>query len=230
MIPILKPHIDIKNGEWRGIIGFDDELDWFDWFANYRQFILYYAKLAEKKQLKLFVVGTELKGTTHRPEWRSIINDVKAIFHGELVYAANHDHYQDIPFWDTLDYIGVNAYFALTDLYDPTLEQLDDAFVHITQEMREFSEAQGKNIILTELGYQSFDGTNITPWDTSNETLDEQEQADCYQATFNAFFNKDWVKGMYFWHTHYDMHDWDGFGYVNKISEEVLSDWYHRVD
>jgi hypothetical protein len=45
-----------------------------------------------------------------------------------LAYAANAAHpgheFTHVSFWDRLDVIGLDAYFPLTDLGDPTIEQL----------------------------------------------------------------------------------------------------------
>ena len=230
MYPILKPHIDLENGEWRGSITFEDEGEWRDWFRNYIDFILIYARLAERHQLELFVLGTELKGTTHRQEWTDIIAQVRAVFGGALVYAANHDEYSNVTFWADLDFIGINAYFSLTEQLDPTPDQLDQAFNEIIEEMGAFAQAQQRDIIITEIGYQSFDGTNITPWGASEDVEDFGEQADCYQAALSAFFDQGWVAGIYFWHTHYDRYDWDGYAHTDKPAEGVLRDWYLKEE
>ena len=180
MTPNLKPHIDLQDGTWRGNITFDQESDWTIWFNEYRIFVSHYAEIAERSNVPLLVIGTELKGTTHRAEWRDVITDVRSIFHGQVVYAANHDHYMNVPFWNLLDYIGIDGYFPLTDDYNPTPEMLSLAFKHIAQDLSAFSEMMNLKIIFTELGYQSFDGTNTTPWSAPTMTPDVLGHIPCW--------------------------------------------------
>ena len=229
MKTVLKPHVDPLSG-WRTDITFSSEADWAAWFANYNTFIMHYAQMAEDNGVDLFVVGTELKGTSQRQEWNQIIDNIRSVYSGKIVYAANHDEYRNVPFWDKVDYIGVDAYFELTNSLDPTPAELDAAFQPIASELQQFSQQKSKKVIFTEIGYQSYDGTNVTPWWAPTSTPDQQEQADCYDAAFRAFFNKDWVEGMYFWDTHWNMADLDGFGFVNKQAESVVDDWYHKSD
>jgi antitoxin (DNA-binding transcriptional repressor) of toxin-antitoxin stability system len=44
---LLKPHI-WTHGGWAGTIAMKNEADWATWFADYRDFILHYADLAER--------------------------------------------------------------------------------------------------------------------------------------------------------------------------------------
>ena len=52
------------------------------------------------------------------------------------------------------------------------------------------------------IGYEirDEDGTNIEPWNwTYSNITDLQEQADCYNAAFQTFWNKPWLAGIYRW-------------------------------
>ncbi|MBW2995712.1 hypothetical protein KY332_00255 [Candidatus Woesearchaeota archaeon] len=229
---VLKPHVDVWDGNWRGFIEHFNEADWQDWFDSYNDFIIHYAEIAEKNNVDDLIVGTELKQTTDRAEWSSrIIPDVKSVFSGELTYAANWDNYKNVVFWNDVDYIGVCAYFPLTGDMDPTPEELTDAWNVIAQELGDYAASQGKQMVITEFGYQSRDGTNVTPWWVVNGVQDEQEQADCFNSAFGALFNKSWVKGVYIWQQYYNMEeDHDDFSFVGKAAEFVIGNWYHLED
>jgi hypothetical protein len=41
-----------------------------------------------------------------------------------LTYAANWDKYDQVSFWDELDFIGIQAYFPLTDQTNPSAEEI----------------------------------------------------------------------------------------------------------
>ena len=86
---------------------------------------MYYAEYAESHQIPILCIGTELELTSGREkEWRTLIDEIRVVFSGELTYAANFTEYEKIRFWDALDYIGIQAYFPLTDRVNPGLESL----------------------------------------------------------------------------------------------------------
>ena len=231
MRTVLKPHVDPYNGTWRGYITFGDELDWAEWFNSYNDFIMHYAELAEDNNVDMLIIGTELEGTVHRPEWNDIIENIRSVFSGEITYAANHDGYQFVPFWDKLDYIGIDAYFSLTASFDPTLSELVQAWDPIVQELRDFSESYNKKIVITEVGYQSYDGTNMTPWWSLTSTVDEQEQADCYEAFLSAFHNQDFIEEIDHWMSYHDPYqDVNGFDFINKQAGLTIDYYYHLMD
>jgi hypothetical protein len=41
--------------------------------------------------------------------------EIRKIYTGKLTYAANWDDFDKVPFWKELDYIGIDAYFPLSD-------------------------------------------------------------------------------------------------------------------
>ncbi len=63
-----------------------------------------------------------------------------------------------------------------------------------------------------------------------NQIDNQQVQADCYEAMFNALFNQSFVVGIYPWMCYYNPYlDVNKFDFVNKRAEGVISDYYHRV-
>src|SRR5262245_59912665 len=97
LLPILKLE-RLEPGHWRGTLA---PKDWSAWWAAYRSFILHHARVAEACRAEIFVVGSEL-GTTEaqRDLWSALIQEVRSIFHGALLYSANWDHYEAVVFWD----------------------------------------------------------------------------------------------------------------------------------
>ena len=130
---MLKPHVDLLDDpdHWRGNIGLTfDESDWGTWFQSYSDMILGYAQIAESEGVALFCIGTELSATSHHSaEWRSLAAEVREIYRGQLVYAANHGGEEAaIDWWDELDLIGVDPYYGLTDIDQPTVEELKEGW------------------------------------------------------------------------------------------------------
>jgi len=101
-------------------------------------------------------IGTELYITTtqHEQKWRNIIKEIRKVYSGQLTYAANfHKEYEEIKFWDALDYIGVQAYFALTNKENPSLKELRKGWIPHHRRLKQFHEKWQKPIVFTEIGY-----------------------------------------------------------------------------
>ena len=233
---MLKPHVDLLHdeGHWRGQIGgeFASEAEWTAWFASYRSFIDHYADLAQTHGADQFCVGTELSATVHRAdEWRAVIEGVRAYFGGPVTYAANHGSEAGITWWDAVDYIGVDAYYPLTDKNDPTLAELKAAWTPHVTILAALAETWEKPVLFTEIGYRSQDGTNRHPWGwTTGGPIDLQEQADAYRAVFESFYDKPWFDGMFWWSWGTDPFEGgpcdDDYTPHDKPAENVLRAWY----
>lgn len=200
---MLTPHIDPRTypAQWRGDIDFgNDAVAWRVWFANYTTFIARYASLADTAGAEAFVVGTELQGTTrHETEWRTIVRAVRERYRATITYAANHGEENRVQWWDAVDVIGVDGYYPLTQRNDPTLAELRMAWKPIVSRLGDLARKWNRPVLLTEVGYQSLDGTNQTPWNVREGSLDLYEQALCYQAVFDEFVGQAWFLGFFWW-------------------------------
>jgi len=247
---VLKPMVDVVDGTWRGSI---NPSNWTLWFQDYRNFVNYYASIAEANNVELFTVGTELRSSqTSAVEWRRVISDSRALYTKNLTYAANWDSYGTggawpITFWDALDYVGVDAYFPLTNSLNPTVSQLVSAWSYCTapgwwgtghnwtNELYLVYTQTGKKIVFTEIGYYSQDGTNTQPWGGFQPAhqIDLQEQADCYQAALEVFRNKTWFMGWFWWNWETDpdaggpYDNW--YPPQNKPAQSILNQYYLEV-
>ncbi|MEM6453930.1 MAG: ankyrin repeat domain-containing protein [Acidobacteriota bacterium] len=101
-------------------------------------------------------------------EWRRLIANVREVYGGFLTFAANHDNYHEVGFWDALDWIGINAYFALRPRLEPPpdVAMLEAAWRDVFGQIDAFQTAQGLDmpIVFTELGYTRLRGTSVAPW------------------------------------------------------------------
>jgi hypothetical protein len=236
---MLKPHLDLQDdaGPGRGEIGtgFSDESQWADWFASYRRFIGHYATLAQESGVELFSIGTELEGTTHREEeWREVAQLVREHFSGALTYAANHGGEETaIAWWDTVDYIGVDAYYPLVDWLHPSVEDLKWAWVEggPLDTLAGLAEQHGRPVLLTELGYRSGALAAAAPWDFVSEMeVDLGVQARAYQAAFEVLLGQPWLAGIYWWYWDADPEvggeDDSGYSPRGKPALDVLRSFY----
>lgn len=238
---MIKPHLDLldlSEGSWRGEITCINEADWKTWFESYRDFILHYAKMAEENKAEMLCIGTELTSvaTIRGEAWKEIvINPVRNVYKGPLTYAANWNaEYSIVPFWDALDYVGIDAYFPLSENKRPTLDEIKKGWEEWTREIEAFQKKVNKPIIFPEVGYCSGLGTTRTPWEeiTNGDRLDLDLQADCYRALFETFWNKEWFYGVYWWrwgtNARFGGPINKGFSPQNKPAQEVAADWYKK--
>lgn len=200
---MIKPQIWISRGVFTGHLELKSETQWKDFENLYEPFILEYAQLAEELNVNLFCIGTELERfIKHRPDfWNELIKKVKEVYTGKLTYAANWDEYQKTPFWKELDYIGVNAYFPLSDAQTPDVETCKIAMEKWKLEMQTFAKSQNKSIIFTEFGYRSVDYTAKQPWRSDRDMTEVNlvAQSNATQAFFESLWNEDWVSGGFIW-------------------------------
>jgi len=235
----LKPHVWVR-GAWIGELEFSSEEDWEAWESDYRDYLLTFAKLAEEMKVEAFCVGTEIKKSVLREQfWRALIEDVREVYQGKLTYAANWDDYQQVPFWDALDFIGVDAYFPLVEDKTPAVAQLTEAWKPRVQELESFSKKKQKPIVFTEFGYLSLDGCTYQTWKLERKRketpINEQAQANALEALFQVFSGKEWWGGGFIWkwypnyelgNGHYEQYNAGDYTPQGKLSEKTLSRWY----
>tara|TARA_B100000949_G_scaffold231794_1_gene244634 strand:- start:17937 stop:19067 length:1131 start_codon:yes stop_codon:yes gene_type:complete len=235
---MVKPQIWIFDGQFTGNMKMPSEEDWKKLEASYEEFILLYAGLAEETQSDIFCIGTELKTfVDERPEfWNDLIQKVRTAYTGKITYAANWDEYAKTPFWEELDYIGVNAYFPLCERENPTVETLTEGWQPWKTKMRELAEQVERPILFTEFGYRSMDFTGKKPWlvDRNQENVNLEAQARATQVLFEEFWNEDWFAGGFVWKW-FMQHDSVGgnednrFTPQNKPAESVIRRQYAQV-
>ena len=114
------------------------------WFASYSEALLHFAQLAETNKVELFSIGNEFTSMfldgANDTEWNEIIDSVEEIYHGKLTVKLNcwykqtqFDNLLKLSWFQKLDYLGVAAYFDLTDKMDPTEEDLKKAWFNSRQ-------------------------------------------------------------------------------------------------
>ncbi|MGB1294395.1 MAG: glycoside hydrolase family 113 [Flavobacteriales bacterium] len=232
---LLKPQIWVLGGKFVGHIKMDSEADWIAFEKKYTEYILFYAKIAEDEKIEAFSIGTELKTVVlDRPDyWSGLIEEVKKVYSGELTYAANWDSYQNPNFWDKLDFIGIDAYFPLSDKQTPTIEEIETAWNPIKNEIRKIALKTDKPVVFTEYGYRSVDFTALEPWEGSHSIVNLKAQENAIQGLYNTFWNEPWFKGGFLWKW-FDKHETAGgiennrFTVQNKPSEELVKNWYKK--
>lgn len=184
----------LKPAVWRADdIQFTNEQDRPAWFRQYGVFLQHYARLAVSIHADLFCVGGEFVHLSrYDSEWRTLIAQVRAIYPGPLIYAANFGgEFEHIQFWDALDAIGLQEYYPV-----PADLSMASVLAKVEAVQRKFK----RPVVFTEVGIPSLAGANTEPWnDRLQAPISLSLQKKYYEAIFRAFYRKPWFEGMYWW-------------------------------
>ena len=232
---MIKPQIWVWKGEFTGFIKMKTEENWKALEDSYSSFILEYAELAEEVSAEMFCIGTELEAfVKNRPDyWSDLIKQIKTVYKGKLTYAANWDEFKRTPFWNQLDYIGVDAYFPVSDKKTPTTEDCLEGWKKHKPIIKSLSEKYNKPILFTEYGYRSVDYSGRKPWvsDHTMRDVNLEAQVNTTKALFETFWKEDWFAGGFVWkwfHKHDKVGGEDNpmFTPQNKPAEAIISAYY----
>lgn len=224
---ILKPTVNVKDGTWRAYINFFDidapcEPKWSEWFKSYTEYQLHYAKIAEKTNCKMFILGCEMiQSERCEKQWRKLIQDVRKKYKGLITY--NTDKYQEdhVKWWDALDVISSSGYYPIND-FDKQLDRIEKVV-----------KKYDKPFFFAEAGCPSRTGSSLEPnnWKLQGEVnLVEQEKY--YEILFKKINERKWIRGLGLW-------DWStllyseeeavynkGYDVFGKPAEKVIKDNY----
>lgn len=226
---VLKPHVDVQDGTFRGNIAPSSVAGWF---RSYRTILDRYAEIASKGDADMLVVGTELSSLSRfTSEWRRTIAGARARFGGRLTFAANWTvGARHVRFWDRLDYIGIDAYMPLTPGEpNPPVAELARAWRREARQIDALRREYDKPVLFTELGYQSRADAAADPTGASAQ-VSQVAQARAYEAALRFWSRVPWFKGVYWW-------EWSAEGLntrvrdssfrpAGKLAENVIRRWY----
>jgi hypothetical protein len=209
LFPIVRLANPRTPSEWRGTLQPSDR---DAWFANYGQMVGDLASLATLTGATRLVIGSELSTLDEDlPHWSKLIELIRAVYSGTLLYSSNWDHYQDARLFELVDEIGIVAYFNLREASEPaTVDKLAGNWRRIAREMESNLAKYDKPFVLTEVGYRSRHGSTASPWDeTSGGACDLAEQQHGFEAFREAWttpgIHHPRLDGLYIW-------NWYGYG------------------
>ncbi len=236
---MLKPQLYVP-GSWPGGLDYPSDKEWTEWELSYEKYILPFAEMAEKEKVEALCIGTEFKISTSKREafWRQLIKKIRGIYSGKLIYAANWDEFANVPFWDELDYVGIDAYFPLVDMPTPSVAALVAAWQPWVKKIENFYNQVDKPIVFTEFGYLSVDGCAYNTWELESKinqlNINEWAQANAIEALFQVFWKKEYWRGGFLWKWFPNMKGHEGYpdkDYTpqGKIAHQTLQNWYKQV-
>lgn len=233
---MLKPHVWLHDG-WIGELDFKTEAEWLKWESGYRTYLTTYADMARRNGIPILCIGTEVRNSVdNRPQfWRKLIKEIREIYQGQLTYCANWDDYEKIEFWRDLDYIGISAYFPLSERQTPQVDELQSLWNPVKKALRKFSRRQEKPVLFAEYGYLSVDGAAGKTWELEKIRWDlgvnEVAQANAIEALLSSFCDEAFWAGGFLWKWFpHDMQRADSqardYTPEEKLSEDVVERYY----
>jgi len=210
MINPIIHYRDINVSPWRG--GLTPTFDSL-WFNSYFKTLSTIIDLTREHNVEIFSVGSELNALqTKTVHWIDLIAKIRKIFDGRITYSANWDLLENIGFIDNLDFLGVSAYYGLSDTDSPSQEELESNWLKAKIYLMYLQEIKLQiPIVLTEVGYASQNGISMQPWNyLKSQDVDLNEQEMCFAAFTKVWKNEPGFNGVFF-------SDWFGEGGYNDL-------------
>ncbi|MBI5086190.1 MAG: hypothetical protein HZB13_16525 [Acidobacteria bacterium] len=188
---LLKPQVWVGGG-YPAAVDFESAEERGRWFGDYGRFVDHYSGLAAKIRAEIFCVGVEFAKLSKREkEWRSLVARARQAYSGAVTYgAAQGEDFEQLPFGDALDYLGLNCYYALPDSLNTR---------ELESRVEKVQRRWNRPVIFPEAGYSSVVNCHRQPWAERQGEVSMEAQARCYEALLKAFYAKPWFAGVYWW-------------------------------
>ncbi len=238
---MLKPHIWIRGGKWRGHIkplNADGNLDWMAWWDSHDAWVMHYARLAATLNVEAFVVALELHSAVqaHPERLIALAAKVREVYTGHITYSANWNEPVREDVWRAMDSVGVQFY--------PPLAAKRGTFVEseVRQKLRKYldewnavAERVDKPLVITEVGYRSADIAVSHPnaWpEKMKAKTDDARQAQAYAVFFDELARTPRLGGVFLWKYFTNSHTTEegpsGFSTLGKPAEAVVESAFRR--
>ena len=235
----LKPMVNCLDGAWRARINFPSEREtnyWEPWFSSYTNFMVYYAKMAERLGCEMLCTGCEMAGMDSQADrCRKMIREVRKVYSGLLMHNINHGDEARFIWLGAVDVIGLSGYYPVTDGKDRSKEAMRNRWREVVEALEWCHKSYERPIMFAEIGVRNEQGCTAYPWDFHDrpeKPIDEQEQADFYDTAMEATWDIPWFAGYFWW-------DWKAvlppedkakenrdFTVYGKLAEKTLAKWY----
>lgn len=235
----LKPVVNSKDGIWRAHIGFPEDAEarpyWEAWFHSYGNFLCHYAELAQELGCEMFCIGCEMVKTEPQIEhWTRLIERIRQVYGGPIVYNANHGSEDRIDWFDQVDLIGTSAYYPVAKQPGDSEEAMIANWLPVRDKLARLHAKFAKPIVFMEIGCRSALGCATMPWDYLHRDLpfNEDEQANFYGSVLSVFWEEPWFAGFFWWDWSVKLYPLDaagadvGFDIYGKKAERILKEWY----
>ncbi len=162
--PVLKVHLWIP-GHWAGDANPGDVAAWF---AAYQRALLQLVDVARQERVKTIVMGTELRQLQDAPQWPALVQAIRHVYDGKLLYVADSlDHAAGFRHWALFDAVAVSLYPSLPEDSTQRLARMRE----IAGMLRALGEREHRPVWVAELGLRSAQGSLAKPWESPEERV-----------------------------------------------------------
>ncbi len=134
-----------------------------------------------------------------------------------------------------MDYIGIDAYFPLSEAKTPEVTTTVEAWHDTKDALRKLHRQWKKPILFTEYGYPSRDFAADGHWKHEDKVLEANQiaQGNAYEALYTAVWNEPYFAGGFLWKWFEEekqlkrVKDTD-FTPQGKAAEKVIQTWYGK--
>ena len=142
-----------------------------------------------------------------------------------------------MPFWDQLDYVGIEAYFPLSSSPSPDLDELLAGWAPHVAAIDAVRNRADRPVLFTAAGYRSWQHAAARPWEPpardDEAGFDAVLQQHLYEALFRTFWSSPRFAGVFWsdWHPGHDAAGGQGdIGYSpqNKLAAQTMAAWFSR--
>jgi len=216
-----------KPDDWHGMINPDNSQQWW---AAYQALVKEMAEFSTRNEVEALVIGTEYNILQlNEKRWRALYRMVreKAQYAGMLGYEANFNRL-NITWLDELDFLGISAYWPLSEDRDPDLKTLSQSWSLINKQLGTFMAKHPKlRVEFTEVGYASQPYSSVLPFSWKPHKGKAQsftEQLQCYRALHKFLGRQPKIQGVHIFASTAEDYDSGSIGYTpfGKPAERVV--------
>lgn len=202
---MLRPVIVAKDGTAREDFAPADPKKWLD---SYASTLDPYLDMARVHNVELIDVGSDYSRTEATAPWPELIARARRGYTGAVTYGAaaaagaGGGGYQVVPFWSQLDYVGIDAFFPISQAPNPTMADCQQGWKAVSDEIKTWmpTGAAGKPVLFTAIGMPACAGAAARPGHVDAGAAEDNDiqNVDC-QAFLSVMGAQSWLSGA-FWY------------------------------
>lgn len=147
-----------------------------NWFRNYRRHLLVLAQRAQSANADVICVGRNIQNKLSEAQWTALLNEIKQVYSGKLLFVLDWGELNNFRLWDKLDCIGIMLPFRVAADNASKGTQMSHWATNIHRIEKEVLKYQ-KPIFI----FEEHDGS-----DNANRTIRNQRR--------DLFFQEVWVR------------------------------------
>jgi len=177
------------------------------WFRAYADALGDLAAIAAATGADRLGLGAELStldGAADEGSWRSLLERLRGLFHGPIVYGAAWERPRACALLRLVDQPGVAAFFPLRRADQPAnATTLTASWAALRGDLLALAGEFGKPLLLTAVGYRSLADSTLRPWDdAARGVAAPDEQREGWRAFRQALAqtpDQPFIRGFYVW-------------------------------